>query len=367
MTDAEALEADAARVPAQVGTPPPLEQIPVLIICHARPIYLSRAIGAVVKHRSNADKFPITASQDGSNQEVFELLQKRWKTGEIQRHLRFKGNLIKPPLQLNGKPPPVHLAGYFKLANHYRWALNQMFEAFGYEHLIILEEDLEVAPDFFTYFSATLPLLRSDPELFCVSAWNDNGKAEVAADERAIFRTDFFPGLGWMLLRGFWREIRDRWPPAYWDDFVRRKDVRKGRHCIRPEVSRTYTFGEQGVSKGQFFKTHLKAMVLNNKPVNWTARNLSFVSTASNFDAYLSKEVKAAELTNLDTARKYSGSARSLAVRYEDNDKRWKEIAKAFGLMEDAKEGIRRGAYRGVLAFTWQTRRIFLVKDWPLG
>ena len=25
--------------------------------------------------------------------------------------------------------------------------------------------------------TATLPLLRSDPSLWCVSAWNDNGKA----------------------------------------------------------------------------------------------------------------------------------------------------------------------------------------------
>ena len=43
--------------------------------------------------------------------------------------------------------------------------------------MIIVEDDLEIAPDFFEYFTATLPLLRSDPSLWCVSAWNDNGKA----------------------------------------------------------------------------------------------------------------------------------------------------------------------------------------------
>lgn len=37
-------------------------------------------------------------------------------------------------------------------------------------------DDLEVAPDFFSYFQATRPLLATDRSLLCVSAWNDNGK-----------------------------------------------------------------------------------------------------------------------------------------------------------------------------------------------
>ncbi|CAN0418559.1 unnamed protein product, partial [Ectocarpus sp. 13 AM-2016] len=43
--------------------------------------------------------------------------------------------------------------------------------------VIILEEDLEIAPDFFEYFSAMAPLLDSDETLMAVSAWNDNGQA----------------------------------------------------------------------------------------------------------------------------------------------------------------------------------------------
>ena len=39
-------------------------------------------------------------------------------------------------------------------------------------------DDLEVAPDFFSYFSALRPLLQQDKSLWCVSAWNDNGKTE---------------------------------------------------------------------------------------------------------------------------------------------------------------------------------------------
>ena len=46
-------------------------------------------------------------------------------------------------------------------------------------------DDLEVAPDFFSYFQATRPLLATDKKLWCVSAWNDNGK-EMHIDRKSI-------------------------------------------------------------------------------------------------------------------------------------------------------------------------------------
>jgi hypothetical protein len=43
-------------------------------------------------------------------------------------------------------------------------------------------EDLEIAPDFFDYFEALLPLAESDPTIYCISAWNDNGQAKFVRD-----------------------------------------------------------------------------------------------------------------------------------------------------------------------------------------
>lgn len=34
----------------------------------------------------------------------------------------------------------------------------------------------------------------------------------------------------------------------YWDDWMREPAQRKNRACIRPEISRTSTFGKEGVS-----------------------------------------------------------------------------------------------------------------------
>lgn len=77
-------------------------------------------------------------------------------------------------------------------------------------------DDLNVSPDFFEYFLGTHSLLRDDPSLWCVSAWNDNGKSNNIDETNAelLYRTDFFPGLGWMLKRELWNELAVKWPKA---------------------------------------------------------------------------------------------------------------------------------------------------------
>ena len=51
----------------------------------------------------------------------------------------------------------------------------------------VFTDDLDISPDFFEYFLATYPLLHADPSLWCVSAWNDNGKAELVSDEAGLY------------------------------------------------------------------------------------------------------------------------------------------------------------------------------------
>lgn len=79
---------------------------------------------------------------------------------------------------------PPHLRGYFKIARHYKWALEQVFMKYGFESVIITEDDLNIAVDFFDYFEAMHKLLVQDPTLYCVSAWNDNGKANLIDPSR---------------------------------------------------------------------------------------------------------------------------------------------------------------------------------------
>jgi len=64
---------------------------------------------------------------------------------------------------------------------------------------------------------------------------------------------------------------------SFWDDWLREPEQRKDRVCIRPEISRTYTFGKIGASNGQYFEEHLKYIVLNKDPVNFLEKDLSFL------------------------------------------------------------------------------------------
>ncbi len=45
------------------------------------------------------------------------------------------------------------------------------------------------------------------------------------------------------MTKKLWKEVAFKWPAAYWDDWLREPEQRRSRDCIRPEISRTYTFG----------------------------------------------------------------------------------------------------------------------------
>ena len=92
---------------------------------------------------------------------------------------------------------PAHLKGYFKIARHYKWALEKVFMEYKFQSVILTEDDLNISPDFFGYFDSMQKILAKDPTLYCVSAWNDNGKSRLIntnSPGRAI-DWDFFSSL----------------------------------------------------------------------------------------------------------------------------------------------------------------------------
>jgi hypothetical protein len=132
---------------ASVGSLTPF-RIAVVVIAYNRPDYLERALSSVFSRHPGGDAFPVFVSQDGANDAV---------TAVVRRH--GARSLVHPRRALDLKAAPAFLRkapGYAYLSVHYGWALRTLFGApQGYEGVIILEEDLEVAPDFFDYFNAT--------------------------------------------------------------------------------------------------------------------------------------------------------------------------------------------------------------------
>lgn len=313
----------------------------MLIVCK-RPNLFEKAMTSILRATRDAEKFPIIVSQDDYDSAMSTIVQNKYARAGTVFHMQHAHQQDAKAISKKFGGSKTTL-GYVYIAQHYGFVMRTMFDEVGFDQLIFLEEDLQISPDFFSYFDSMLPILHSDSDLFCVSAWNDNGIAKLVKSPQEVFRTDFFPGLGWMMQKSMWSEIRDRWASAYWDEFMRRPDVRKGRQCIRPEISRTYTIGYTGgTSKGQF-KDHLSEIMLNTENVDWKRLDLSFLSSTLSFERYLEERLRAARLiSHTDPILQQPMSVDDeMRIIYSDKAYEWETISNG-AACEQNSQGISR-------------------------
>ncbi|XP_071691383.1 alpha-1,3-mannosyl-glycoprotein 2-beta-N-acetylglucosaminyltransferase-like isoform X2 [Rutidosis leptorrhynchoides] len=318
----------------------------VVIMACNRADYLERTIKSILKyHDAVALKFPVFVSQDGSNSDV-RTKALSYKQLNYMQHLDYE---------------PVHterlgeIIAYYKIARHYKWALDKLFYKHNFNRVVILEDDMEISPDFFSYFEAGADLLDKDQSIMAISSWNDNGQNQFVHDPY------FFPGLGWMLSKFTWDELSPKWPKAYWDDWLRLQENHKGRQFIRPEVCRTYNFGEHGSSLGQFFNQYLKPIRLNDLPIDWKSMNLTYLMK-DNFVHHFANLVKGATpIYGTNFVLKVNNIDGDVRIQYRDQSN-FEDIARQFGIFEEWKDGVPRTAYKGVVVFRYQSnKRVFLV------
>ncbi|XP_016989479.1 alpha-1,3-mannosyl-glycoprotein 2-beta-N-acetylglucosaminyltransferase [Drosophila rhopaloa] len=351
---AKAAKVATARIPwkTYLATGEPV--FPVLVFACNR-VSVKKCIDNLVQYRPSIEQFPIIVSQDCGDE----------PTKEVILSYGNQVTLIEQPdlSDITVLPKEKKFKGYYKIARHYGWALNTTFGV-GFEFVIIVEDDLNVAPDFFEYFLGTHHLLKQDPSLWCVSAWNDNGKAAVvdAAQPELLYRTDFFPGLGWMLTNELWAELSVKWPKSFWDDWIRHPAQRKDRVCIRPEISRTRTFGKIGVSNGLFFDKYLKHIKLSEDFVKFTKINMSYL-LRDNYDNTFLQRVYTYPIVTYDELRRnlirIEGPVR---IQYTTREQ-YKRTTKMLGLMDDFKSGVPRTAYHGIVSFYYNKRRVHLAPN----
>ncbi|UXI22337.1 phosphatidylinositol-binding clathrin assembly protein LAP [Sarcoptes scabiei] len=361
-------------------------------------ITVKRSLDQLFKYRNDPEIFPIVVSQDCNHERTRQVIE------SYGDKLLFIQQPDQSDIVLEGKNQKK-FKGYYRIARHYAWALNYTFNVLNYETVLIVEDDLDIASDFFEYFLALYPILHSDSSLYCISAWNDNGKKGLVDDDPTkLFRSDFFPGLGWMLTKDLWLEFQNKWPKAFWDDWIRQPEQRKNRACIRPEVSRTKTFGKKGVSNGLFYEKHLKFIQLNEKYVPFTKMNLTYLKKEY-YDVEFLRQVFNSRLismyevkklpkiinTSCEMCKKESDENRSgdlskteknlpnvehknqsenlffsplfdkHSVRIQYNSRNeFRKAAKMFGLMEDFKSGVPRTGYLGTVGFFTNGYRVYL-------
>ena len=353
----------------------------VLVMACNRPTYLRRMLTSLLAVHGGDPRFPtVTVSQDGTHVPTADVANEFVGShGSLFR--LWQHPQVGTPKLLKRSDNPA----YYRIAAHYKWALDRLFKEEQQQRVIILEDDmvvrvcvalrahcahvcvlpfaltplsptthpsLQLAPDFFEYFAAMAPVLDADPGgLWCASSWNDHGQSKFVGDAAAVYRSDFFPGLGWMLTASTWASLTAAWPVAFWDDWMRMNTTRRGRQCLRPEVCRTYNIGRLGASKGQFYNQFLAPVALNTEFVHWTAQNLSFLAHGGRYSELLAALVAAAtpvESAPAALSAAASESARDLVFAY-GTPGQYTAFATGLGLMKDLKDGQPRGSYQGVV------------------
>ena len=230
--------------PAPISfAPEPLErsrlaEVPIVVIASNRPYYLYRMLRSLLQ-ADGVNASMVTVFVDGFYEEP-AAVAKLFNLRLVQQ---------RPLGQKSAR-----------ISHHYKTSLTASFELFPRaEFALIFEEDLDVARDALVYFNQTLGLLKTDPSLYCISAWNDQGYEHSSKDEQLVYRIETMPGLGWLLSRRLYKsELEGQWPSPDqahdWDMWIRTKAIRKGRECLIPDVSRTFHFGATGTNINSYFQ-----------------------------------------------------------------------------------------------------------------
>ncbi|KAJ1473824.1 glycosyl transferase, partial [Baffinella frigidus] len=134
-----------------------VEKSPVLVFACKRAHYLEKTLKTLFErmpHNSEPtrERFEIWVSQDGTNAQVHDLVKNHYP------QVRYLQHVDPSPLK---KDHPGDAESYYLIARHYQWAMSQVFaQEPDAKHLIVLEEDIEVAMDFFEYMEAGAALMR---------------------------------------------------------------------------------------------------------------------------------------------------------------------------------------------------------------
>ncbi|XP_077573933.1 protein O-linked-mannose beta-1,2-N-acetylglucosaminyltransferase 1 isoform X4 [Stigmatopora nigra] len=166
--------------------------IPVAVIAGNRPNYLYRMLRSLLSAHGVNPKM-VTVFIDGYYEEPMDVVAL----------FGLKG-IQHTPISIKNA----------RVSQHYKASLTATFNLHSEaKFAIVLEEDLDIAIDFFSFLSQTVHLLDEDDSLYCISAWNDLGYEHTAEDPTLLYRVESMPGLGWVLKKSLYKdELESKWP-----------------------------------------------------------------------------------------------------------------------------------------------------------
>jgi len=210
---------------------------PVVVLCHNRANMLKQTLESLFNVRG-VKRSDVLVVQDGQSDEVENVIQNLGVSFYQRSGSEIDQKEFAEPAR--------------RITAHYNFSLHKAMTYFrNAPGIVVVEDDFLFSPDFMEFFVKVAPVVDEDPSVWLASAWNDNGFKGLVKDPLALRRTDFFPGLGWLLLRSVWDEIKSKWPQTQWDWFMRDPKISKDRDIIYPEVPRDFHAGKSGTNVDQ--------------------------------------------------------------------------------------------------------------------
>ncbi|XP_071342709.1 protein O-linked-mannose beta-1,2-N-acetylglucosaminyltransferase 1 isoform X1 [Trachinotus anak] len=312
--------------------------VPVAVIAGNRPNYLYRMLRSLLSaHGVNPQM--ITVFIDGYYEEPMDVVELFGLKGVQHTPISIKNA---------------------RVSQHYKASLTATFNLHpDASFAIVLEEDLDISIDFFSFLSQTIHLLDEDDSLYCISAWNDQGYEHTAEDPALLYRVESMPGLGWVLKKSLYKdELEPKWPTPEklwdWDMWMRMPEQRKGRECIIPDVSRSYHFGIIGLNmNGYFHEVYFKKHKFNTVP-NVQLKNVDSLKK----DAYeveiqnLLKEAEVLDHTKNPCEDSFLPDSEGkiyvmfIKMETETDTSTWTELAKCLHVWDLDVRGYHRGLWR---------------------
>ncbi len=111
-------------------------KIAILVIACNRPT-VSQCLDQIIKYKPTNIDLPVIVSQDCGDKQ----------TEDVIKTYGGKLKLVKQPDLSDVKDVPEnmgHFMGYYKIARHYKWAINQAFSDSSIDSVIIVEDDLDI-------------------------------------------------------------------------------------------------------------------------------------------------------------------------------------------------------------------------------
>ncbi|XP_047735893.1 protein O-linked-mannose beta-1,2-N-acetylglucosaminyltransferase 1-like isoform X2 [Hyalella azteca] len=203
-----------------------LTGIPFIITAGNRPDYLFESLTSLMK------------SPGFQPQNLHVLIGGDWpQTEDLLDIFNFTYSII-----------PIRGEGNFMRFLYYRQVFSFIVENFPLAPAaILMDEDVRVSPDFFSYFAQVLPVLLEDDSLFCATAFGHLAMPTLFSHKDKVRRGDMQVGWGYAIKLTAIKEALLSWPAdgksdRFYDSWLYYEHIVQG-ECIFPEVSRVIHFG----------------------------------------------------------------------------------------------------------------------------